>query len=152
MCVCVGGVGIVGKTNTSGRATTKKIHFLEEQPTHNNHHTESLLGVFMRAEDLYALSFIPMHHFSCSAVVAFFKRGRQRHQFAKSKIFTSNLCRGGWGGVWGAPALASCRRLIAFVCDRSRPFLPSSGFQSPFFPGSVTNRLPSAAGEAERLR
>lgn len=89
MCVCGRG-GDSGKNKHKWPGNHKENSLSEEHPKkkkNNHHHTESLLGVFMHAEDLYALCFIPMHHFSCSTVVAFFKRGRQRHQFAKVKDF-----------------------------------------------------------------
>lgn len=95
MCVCVGWGG-ENKHKWPGQPQSKFPFWRSIlQKTNIHHQAEPPPPECLYTKDLYALCFIPMHQFSCSAGVAFFKRWRSTTAASIHKDFyESSLLRG----------------------------------------------------------
>lgn len=144
MCVCVW-----RENKQKWPGNHQKNHFLETHPKKKKKQQPPPHRIppgCLYTEDLYALCFIPMHQFSCSAVVAFFKRRRSATAASIRKDFyESSLLQG---------FLLSCLPSTFHICLQScSSVLADLQISVAFCTRSTTNRLLRiAAGEAGGMR
>lgn len=112
----------MGKTNKSGRATTKKIHFLRSilKKKKTTTTTQNPSWVSLCALKIFMPSVLsPCITFHALQSCHFSNEADSGINSQKSKIFTSNLCRGGGGALPLSCLAVNCSHLFATALVRS---------------------------------